>query len=136
MPYTTINNLIQTTAATVADTDNILISSATTTNKMPFSELTKSLGGIASWKIISVAYAASTGDSLLVDTSAAGFAITLPNAPQIGDSVQILDASGTWATNNLSIISGTNIQGLPSPLLITLSSKHIIFVFNGTEWRF
>jgi len=84
------------------------------------------------WTFINKNTNANAGQRLLVDTSNAAVNITLPNNSKIGDSVELLDANGTWSINNAIISAGTNIQGLPSPLNLTISSKYIVLVFNGT----
>jgi len=61
------------------------------------------------------AYTAVAGDQLLVDTTQTTVTITLPASPTIGDEVVIIDARGTFASNNVTvernsqpINSGTN----------------------------
>ena len=61
------------------------------------------------------AYTAVAGDQLLVDTTQTTVTITLPASPAIGDEVVIIDARGTFASNNVTvernsqpINSGTN----------------------------
>jgi len=58
---------------------------------------------------------AVAGDQLLVDTTQTTVTITLPASPAIGDEVVIIDARGTFASNNVTvernsqpINSGTN----------------------------
>jgi len=87
------------------------------------------------WKVVSAAYSAIPDDKLLVDTSAAAVTVTLPSLPQVGTEVALLDSAGTWGTNNVTVTAKTTIQGLPSPLSLTISSKRVVLVFNGTEWR-
>ena len=60
-------------------------------------------------------YTAVAGDQLLVDTTQTTVTITLPASPTIGDEVVIIDARGTFASNNVTvernsqpINSGTN----------------------------
>lgn len=50
---------------------------------------------------------------ILADTTAASFTIILPLNPQLGDRVQVIDAAGTWGTNNLILgRNGSNILGI------------------------
>ena len=48
-------------------------------------------------------YTASDGDNLFADTSGGAFTITLPASPSIGNQVKIIDAEGTFGTNNLTV---------------------------------
>jgi len=139
MPYSTINDLQPITAAALTNLHKVLMFDNVNTQHMTVQELSNFLGsggGSAPWTSISANYSALPGDRLLVDTSVASITITLPATPVLGDSVELLDANGTWGTNNAIVSASTNIQGLPSPLNLTISSKYIVLVFNGTEWRF
>jgi len=141
MPYSTINDLPPITAAALTNLHKVLMFDNVNTQQMTVQELVNyiganSTGGSAPWTSVSANYTALPGDRLLVDTSVASLTISLPGTPVLGDSVELLDSSGTWATNNAIVSAGTNIQGFPSPLNLTISSKYLVIVFNGTEWRF
>jgi len=55
------------------------------------------------WLIKVANYTAVSEDRIQTDTGGGAFTITLPAAPAIGDQVLIEDATGSWATNNLTI---------------------------------
>lgn len=56
-------------------------------------------------------YTAEIYDWIFADTSSGPINITLPVTANIGEEVRFLDATGSFSTNNLTIISNLNIQG-------------------------
>lgn len=90
---------------------------------------------IESWQVISANYTARSKDKLLCDTSSAGFTVTLPANPNIGDIVEIADAKGLWGTNNLTLNgNGKDIEGL-STYPLDVSGVLVKIIYNGIEWR-
>ena len=80
----------------------------------------------------------SSGASLSVDTSTAAVTITLPEAPLVGDRVDLYDAQGTWATHNVTVVgNGHNINGSASNLILNVNGSHATLIFNGgaTGWK-
>lgn len=72
----------------------------------------------------------------LTNTSAAPFTITLSAAPALGDSLQLIDGPGSWATNNLTIgRNGNTINGSATDLICNVAGEVFLIWFNGTEWR-
>jgi hypothetical protein len=82
-------------------------------------------------------YTAVNGDKIAADTSAGSFTITLPSSPSSADSITIVDAAGTWDTNNLTIArNGQTIEGLSQDLTCeTEGDMAITLFFNGTTWK-
>lgn len=73
-----------------------------------------------------------------VDTSAAR-TLTLPASPSLGDTIVIYDASGTAATNNITVArNGNNINGQSTNAIIDVNQSSSLFVYTGTTvgWRF
>jgi len=64
--------------------------------------------GSATWIEKTSAYTALSGDNIFVDTSAAAITITLPASPLQGDEVTLVDAEGTFDTNNLTVEPGSS----------------------------
>lgn len=82
------------------------------------------------------AAAALTPGTVLVDSFAASFVLTLPAAPVLGDAIELIDARATWGTNPVTIArNGNNIEGLAQDLLLNVSDQRLIVWFNDTEWR-
>ena len=73
-----------------------------------------------------------------VDTTAAR-TLTLPASPALGDTIVIYDASGTAATNNITIArKGNKINGALDNAIIDVNQSSSIFVYTGATvgWRF
>ena len=78
------------------------------------------------------------GRNYFVDTSAAR-TLTLPASPSVGDTISIYDASGTAATNNITIArNGNKINGQTDNAIIDVDQSSSIFVYTGSTlgWRF
>ena len=73
-----------------------------------------------------------------VNTSAAR-TLTLPASPSLGDTIVIYDASGTAATNNITVSpNGGKINGQSTNAIIDVNQSSSLFVYTGTTvgWRF
>jgi hypothetical protein len=82
------------------------------------------------------AYTAVAGDNILANTSAGSFAITLPASPTTGQSIQIVDAQGTFQQYPLTVArNGKKIMSLEEDLYIGTSGAGFGLLYNGTEWR-
>lgn len=80
----------------------------------------------------------SAGRNYFVDTTAAR-TLTLPASPSVGDTITIYDASGTAATNNITIArNGSNINGVADNAIIDVNQASSTFVYTGAAvgWRF
>mgnify|MGYP003111880981 FL=1 len=98
-----------------------------------------SLAGLGeAWQIKTSNYTASDGDNLFADTSGGAFTITLPASPSIGNQVKIIDAEGTFGTNNFTVgRNSQKIQGATSDLTISTNSAGIALVYVNADngWR-
>jgi hypothetical protein len=98
-----------------------------------------SLAGLGeAWQIKTGTYTASDGDNLFADTSGGAFTITLPASPSIGNQVKIIDAEGTFGTNNLTVgRNSQKIQGATSDLTISTNGAGIALVYVNADngWR-
>jgi len=73
-----------------------------------------------------------------VDTTAAR-TLTLPASPTLGDTISVYDASGTAATNNITIArNGNKINGQTENAIIDVDQSGSIFIYTGATlgWRF
>jgi trimeric autotransporter adhesin len=68
------------------------------------------------------------------DTSAAR-TITLPASPNIGDEIRIDDATGSAATNNITVASNSNkIQGSVQNLIIDVNYGLATLIYTGSTY--
>jgi VCBS repeat-containing protein len=103
-----------------------------------------SLGGSVSIPTGPTAQAVSSNITMVanynyfVDTTVAR-TLTLPASPTLGDTIAIYDASGTAATNNITISrNGNKINGQTEDAIIDVNQASSTFVYTGATvgWRF
>jgi len=78
------------------------------------------------------------GRRYFVDTTAAR-TLTLPASPTLGQEVVVLDATGTAATNNITILrNGGKINGLTEDAILDVNQGTSVFTYTGSTlgWRF
>jgi hypothetical protein len=78
------------------------------------------------------------GRRYFVDTTAAR-TLTLPASPTLGQEVVVIDATGTAATNNITILrNGGKINGLTEDAILDVNQGTSVFTYTGTTlgWRF
>ena len=83
-------------------------------------------------------YAALNNDRILVDTSSGAVTVTLPSSPSVGDNVRLLDLSGTFDTNNLTVNNnGNNINGVNDTLVVATEDAGFQLVYTGATqgWK-
>lgn len=79
----------------------------------------------------------AAGYRYFVNTSAAR-TLTLPSTPAVGDEIQILDSTGSAATNNITVLrNGSNINAIADDAIIDISGINT-FIYTGSTvgWRF
>jgi hypothetical protein len=82
--------------------------------------------------VVSGAYTASSGESIMANTSGGPFVLTLPLNPGVNDYVDIYDAQSTFFLNNLTVArNGQLINANAGNLLCDVSGAHIRLVFVG-----
>ena len=75
-------------------------------------------------------YTAVAGDQLLIDTTQTTVTITLPAAPAVGDEIVIIDARGTFASNNVTVErNGKPINSGTNNLALATNGQAITLVF-------
>jgi len=100
------------------------------------------LAGLISGEVVyitkSAAYTIVAGENILANSSAGSFVLTLPLATVVGQVIKIVDMTGSWATNNVTIAtSGVDtIMGAASPLILNVSDSNIELISTGAnDWR-
>ena len=91
-------------------------------------------GGGTSYTAISSATTAAAGNAYIVDTGAA-VTVTLPASATFGDSVAVIDGTGTAATNNITIGRNSHkIQGDAADMTVSLNRAAFELVYyNATH---
>lgn len=80
----------------------------------------------------------AANNNYFVDTTAAR-TLTLPASPALGDTIAVYDATGTAATNNITIArNGNKINGALDNAIIDVNQSSSIFTYTGSTlgWRF
>ena len=76
------------------------------------------------------AYTAVAGDQVMVNTTGGAITVTLPTSPSTGDEVSLLDARGTFNTNNLTIgRNGQPIEGAATDDVLSTAGQSITLVY-------
>jgi hypothetical protein len=75
-------------------------------------------------------YTAVAGAQILANTTANVITVTLPLSPSVGDEVTIIDARGTWGSNNLTVgRNGEPINTGTSDLTLNTNGQSITLVY-------
>lgn len=85
----------------------------------------------------SVSFAAEAFRTYLVSTASGAVTATLPASPSVGEIIQFIDASGTFATFNLIISrNGQKIMGTSSDLTVSVSyaSTKLMYINSTVGW--
>lgn len=81
---------------------------------------------------VSSNYQALIKQSVICNSTAGSFTVTLPIVPAINDYVDIYDAQATFLTNPVTIArNGEKINGLLEDLVADISGLHMRLLFNG-----
>ena len=80
----------------------------------------------------STSFTASAGNQYFIDTSTAAVTLTLPSSAVIGDEIRVLDAAGTFDTNNLTVGRNSHkIQRDASDLTVTTEGAAFALVYHN-----
>lgn len=80
---------------------------------------------------------ATKGDKLLVDCSASAVIVTLPASASAGDTVRIVDITGSASTNNISVERGNHkIMGVTENLAVTTNRAgfELVYADSNNGW--
>ena len=92
-------------------------------------------GGISYTAVQTANYTAANNQGVQTNTTAGSFTVTLPTTPTVGDIVIVIDALGTWGTNNLTVgRAGENIAGLAENLICDINGASVTLVYTGATY--
>jgi hypothetical protein len=90
------------------------------------------------WQAIATNYSLVVGDRIFADTSAGSFTLTLPSTPALGDTIEVVDPTGSWSTNNLTISRNPlhKIDGVLSDFTAQTPNKayKLVFYTPTSNW--
>ena len=86
------------------------------------------------WESKSASFTAAAGKAYFCDTSGGAIDVTLPS-PTIGDTIRFLDVTGSFDTNDLTILYGSSkIQGASANLdVATERAGFTLVYYNSTQ---
>ena len=86
------------------------------------------------WESKSASFTAAAGKAYFCDTSGGAIDVTLPS-PTIGDTIRFLDVTGSFDTNDLTILYGSSkIQGASANLDVAVERAGFELVYyNATQ---
>lgn len=86
---------------------------------------------------ISTTYTATVNDRILANSSGGGFTITLPVSSSllVNDVVQIVDVTGNFNTNNVTLgRNGAKIQNLSEDLTLDINNIAVTMIYTGSTY--
>lgn len=76
---------------------------------------------------------AAANDRIVCTTG--GFTITLPASPVVNDPVQVVDATGVFGANNVTVArNGEKIQNLEEDLVLNVNNTAVTLVYTGDTY--
>lgn len=91
-----------------------------------------------SWTAVNSAQTVAANTRYLVDSSTAGFTLTLPATPTAGQFVTLADSEGSFSTNNVTVAqNGSNIVGQAADLVLDVDRAVVRMIYSGdatTGW--
>jgi hypothetical protein len=102
------------------------------------SGLAAAINATLTWITKSANYTALIGESILANTSAGAWTLTLPASPVLGSIIRIADAAGTFTSNNLIVArNGKKIMGLSEDMTISTNNISISLIYSDETngWR-
>jgi len=94
---------------------------------------------VGQWFSVSTHTTVVAGGNYMVDTSGGAVTITLPSTPSLGDTIKLVDATGSFSTNNLTLSAGSEkIKGISGDqTFLTDNMSFTLVYYNNTRgWVF
>jgi hypothetical protein len=88
------------------------------------------VGGLAWQSVQTTGFTAVASRGYPCNTTSSAFTVTLPASPSVGDTIQIVDYAGTFATNNITLgRNGNKIDGGTSNKLLTTNREAVSITY-------
>ena len=131
------------TLNTIPTTDNIEVGEVavnTADKKLYIRDSSNNIVAVADKNITYSKYNSNTtitsNTGVIADTSAASFTITMPASPVTGDKIEIVDGSGTFGTNPLTVArNGNKIADIADDLSLNITGAAASFIYNTDTWE-
>jgi hypothetical protein len=84
-----------------------------------------------SWQSVVTAstLTAVAGNGYWINTTSNACTVTLPASASVGDTIQIVDYAGTFATNNITLTSSLNINGTTIDKILTTNREGVTITY-------
>ena len=79
--------------------------------------------------IKTASFTAVAGEGYFCNTTSSAFTVTLPSSASVGDTIQIVDYAGTFATNNIILTSSLNIEGAAADKSLTTNREGVTITY-------
>ena len=86
---------------------------------------------------VSTTFSATVKDRILANSSGGSFTITLPlnSTLLVNDVVQIVDVTGSFNTNNVTLgRNGSKIQNLSEDLILDINNIAVTMIYTGSTY--
>ena len=86
---------------------------------------------------VSTTFSATVNDRILANSSGGTFTITLPlnSTLLVNDVVQIVDVTGSFNTNNVTLgRNGSKIQNLSEDLVLDINNIAVTMIYTGSTY--
>ena len=86
---------------------------------------------------VSTTFSATVNDRILANSSGGAFTITLPlnSTLLVNDVVQIVDVTGSFNTNNVTLgRNGSKIQNLIEDLILDINNIAVTMIYTGSTY--
>ena len=85
------------------------------------------------WSVQNSSFSAVAGGRYFVDTGSTAVTMTLPSSPTLGDQIQVVDYSGTFATRNLTVgNNGNKIMRITDTMTVSTNGAAFTLVWSGS----
>lgn len=94
-------------------------------------------GGVAygSWRSVNSNTTTFANEGIIADTSAGSFTVILPESPQVGESLAIIDGKESFKRNGLIVSGGVElIEGREDNMLLNVDRASVLFRFINSTY--